>query len=117
MKLIIKGEMTGLNEYVSAERSSRYAAAEIKQTETHRVKIACKEQKLEPTLTKHDYTFTWYVPNLKKDPDNISFAVKFIFDGLKEAGVIPNDGMKHVGNISHIFIHDPYKQQCVVDIL
>ncbi len=45
---------------------------------------------------------------LKRDPSNVcSAAIKFIEDGLKEAGVIPNDGWKNVLGIRMITIHRP----------
>lgn len=40
---------------------------------------------------------------MRRDPDNIAAAVKFIWDGLVEAGVIPNDGWKENGGWSNHF--------------
>jgi len=34
----------------------------------------------------------WICENRRHDPDNVQAAVKFIWDGLKVAKVIPNDG-------------------------
>jgi hypothetical protein len=43
---------------------------------------------------------------LKRDPSNIcSAAIKFIEDGLKAAGVIPNDGWSNVLGIRMVCIH------------
>lgn len=39
---------------------------------------------------------TWYCKNQKIDPDNLSFAKKFVIDGLVAAGVIDNDGWKNI---------------------
>ena len=44
----------------------------------------------------------------KRDPDNIcSSAIKFISDGLTEAGVIPNDGWDNVLGINTYWRHEP----------
>ena len=45
-----------------------------------------------------DLEFTWYVKDRRKDKDNISFAKKYIFDGMINAGLIDNDGWKQIGN-------------------
>lgn len=52
------------------------------------------------------FHFTWYCPNKRKDPDNISFAKKFILDGLQVAGVIENDGWKQIAGFSDAFYLD-----------
>lgn len=41
--------------------------------------------------------FRWYAPDQMKDPDNIAHAVKYILDGLQQAGTLTNDGWKQVG--------------------
>lgn len=68
-----------------------------------------------PIITKQsDFTFTWFVPDKRSDPDNIAFACKFIFDGLVEGGVLPKDSMRYVKSIHHLFELGPPK--VVVDI-
>lgn len=99
--LTIPGEMVSLNEYINAERTNRYKAAAIKKDETERVYWEARQQKLEGELGKHDFRFTWYVKDRRKDPDNCFFACKFIFDGLVKAGVIHCDGQECVGSIVH----------------
>lgn len=41
--------------------------------------------------------FRWYMPDTRKDPDNIAHATKYILDGLQQAGTLTNDGWKQVG--------------------
>lgn len=48
----------------------------------------------------------WYKPDNRKDHDNISHAVKYILDGLQDAGTIENDGAKQVWDIVHNFFVD-----------
>ena len=39
--------------------------------------------------------------DVRKDIDNVAFAVKFIYDGLVEAGVFHGDGRRHISGFSH----------------
>jgi Holliday junction resolvase RusA-like endonuclease len=101
MKLILPGEFVTLNEYVNAERSNKYAGASIKKSETERVFWECRSQQLSAILGQLDYTFTWYVKDRRRDPDNVFFSTKFILDGLYKAGIIESDTQAHVGRIIH----------------
>lgn len=96
-KLVIPGELTDLNTYINAERRNRFIASKIKKEETNRVAWEAKSQKLpkvrEPLV---EVMIDWYVPNEKKDADNIIWAKKFILDGLVEAGILPSDGRKYI---------------------
>src|SRR5690554_3458067 len=58
--------------------------------------VQCKTYKL-PKLNRVFLEITWYAKDKRKDPDNIAAAVKFIWDGLVLAGVIPNDGWNENG--------------------
>lgn len=52
------------------------------------------------------FTYLVVEESMKRDPSNIcSAAIKFIEDGLVEAGVIPNDGWKNVLGIRMHAIH------------
>lgn len=44
--------------------------------------------------------------NAKADPDNIAFNKKFILDGLKDAGIIRNDGFKEIRLLKDVFFID-----------
>ena len=50
-----------------------------------------------------DITCTWITKDLRKDPDNVSAGVKFILDGLVQAGILPDDRRKQIGSITHKF--------------
>lgn len=105
MHVTIPGQLTNLNKYINAERTSRYAAARIKKEETDRCTWAFKGIK---PITKPPITidFKWYVPNKRQDPDNVAFAKKFILDGMVKAGVIPNDGMNWILTLTDFFLFD-----------
>jgi hypothetical protein len=107
MILIIKGELTDLNTYINAQRTNRFVGAKIKKDETERVAWECKRQKLKKITCEIPEVFIdWYVKDAKKDADNITFAKKFILDGLVTSGVLPSDGRKFINAFSDIIYVD-----------
>lgn len=103
--LDIKGTMPGLNDYSDAERKHRQIAAAMKRNETARAAWAAKTQL--PVFTKMiRLTIVYREKNRKRDKDNIAFAKKFILDGLKDAGRIPNDGWAWIDGWSEQFVVD-----------
>ena len=100
--ITIKGSFTSLNEYINAERGNRYAAAEIKKNETERAYWHFKNL---PKINQYPIKleFTWFVKDKRKDPDNISFAKKFILDGMVESGFIKNDGFNNISEFKDNF--------------
>lgn len=102
MKIILQGEFVSQNEYIEAERTNRFMAAKIKDAESERV--AWETNGTIPVKGYPiDLTFFWYAKNRRRDPDNISFATKFILDGLQISGVLENDGWKQINSICHVF--------------
>lgn len=101
-----------LNEYIKAERTSRFAASNIKKKAT----TYCRNITADVMIhgLKFDWPvklkFDWYLPNRRKDPDNWSFMKKFIFDGMQKAIVqgvpfLDNDNFK---NMHHGYDEDFY---------
>ena len=104
--LIIPGELMDLNTYIDVERGNKFGAAKIKKAETEMVHWYCIQQKPKPILTPFDLEIHWYAKDKRKDSDNISFAQKFILDGLVAAKVIPNDRFTTIKSIIHRFLVD-----------
>lgn len=103
--LNIQGVMPGLNDYSTAERAHRQIAAKMKKTETERVAWAAKQQL--PVFTKMIHlTIIYREKKRNRDKDNIAFAKKFILDGLKDSGRIPNDGWAWIDGWSESFVVD-----------
>lgn len=94
MKIVIDHQFPTLNEYIEAERSNKFAGANIKSRETGLVKYFCigKKQIAYPTKI----IFTWHLKNKRKDLDNVAYAKKFILDGLVRAGTLKNDNLNHI---------------------
>ena len=111
----IPGELTDLNTYIRAERSNRYFAAKLKKEETERVAWLSKGHKVEKYPI--NIACNWYLKDKKKDPDNVSFSIKFILDGLVMAGVLENDSQKYIKSIGHNFFIDKKNPRVEVEIL
>lgn len=91
IKIVIPGEMPGMNEIVKASKAHFGAYSTMKKENTEMVAwLASGKPKMESVYLD----ITWYCKNRMRDPDNIAAAVKFIFDGLVEGGIIENDGWK-----------------------
>lgn len=107
MKLIIKGELITLNEYIKMERGNKFAAAKSKKDETELVYWSCVQQGLEHQLQQTcTVAFYWYMKNKRKDLDNISFGQKAILDGCVDAGILYDDGFEWVKGIQHYYMID-----------
>ena len=104
-KLVIPGELPGLNEIIeySKEHWAKYAGE--KHNRTEEIAYLAKSQ-IKGKYQKVDLVFTWFCKNKKRDKDNIIAGQKFVLDGLVAAGVIENDGWEQIGNISHFFSID-----------
>jgi len=109
-----------LNEYSQAERTHAQKGAEMKRdmTELAYVEVLSQINKHGLKIEKWpvQMAFQWRCPNKKKDPDNISFAKKFILDGMQQAGLIPNDGWTQIASFHDDFIVDKDNPRVIVVI-
>lgn len=103
MKLIIHGELTSLNQYISALNRNRFVGAKIKRDETNRVAQECFVQKLSVWTDPVHIDFHWYMKNDRKDLDNVSFSKKFVLDGLVQGGILFDDSHKWVRGFTDSF--------------
>lgn len=88
-------ELVDLNTFLTAAQRNRFVGANIKKEMTNLVAMECRIQKIPHMKQITDFSMVWTHKNRKKDFDNVEFGVKFIKDGMVEAGVIKNDGWKH----------------------
>lgn len=98
--------LPSLNEHDNANRANRFGGASMKKKATRACEICIRNAmnkgfkfNNQPT----DFVFTWYAKDRRRDKDNISFARKYIFDGMIKAGLTANDGWKEIGNWEDIF--------------
>lgn len=116
-KFTINGRLIGLNEYTKANRTKSYLANKLKREQEEIVIWSAKSCKLEKVSTYPiSLRIKWYEPNAKRDIDNITFAVKFILDGLVKSGYIENDSQKYVKSIEHIVDIDRNKPRVEVEV-
>lgn len=117
MKLIIYGQLVGLNEYTKACRSRSWqAGAQMKKNMETIIKGCILAQALEPIDGQAELHFRWYEPNKKRDMDNVCFAKKFILDALVSEGIIIADGWRGVKGFTDEFFVDKDNPRIEVDI-
>jgi hypothetical protein len=114
LKLTIPGELTSLNDYIRAERAHRRKGAAIKRDETLRCYYAALGMEPLPDV-RYDVMCVWFCRNQLTDPDNIAFAVKYVLDGMQQAGVLPGDGWKNIATLHHVFRVDAEEPRVEVD--
>lgn len=98
MLFVIYGDLPSMNEIIATSKKHYAAYSKMKNVYTALVANSCKG--LEP-IERADFVITWYCKNMKRDKDNIISGQKFIFDGIVKAGILPNDGWKEIGDITH----------------
>lgn len=108
-----------LNEYINAERSSRYTAANIKRQATELAMLHTKTAMNKgvqfdwPCKLK----FTWYTKNKRQDPDNVAFQHKFILDGFQKAGFLQNDNRGYILGFVDDFNLDKDEPRVEVEVI
>lgn len=117
-RLVIHGRLPNLNEYINAERTNRYIAANMKKKTEERIAAEILTQLNGLQITEMvNMVYTWVEPNKKRDKDNIAFAKKFIQDALVKSGVLNNDGWREIDGFSDLFKVDPDNVGVKVDIV
>lgn len=105
-RIVIPVELPSLNEYVTAERSNRFAASAMKKRFTHICSVYTRAAINEGVTFDWpcELKFVWYMPSRRKDPDNVAFAKKFVLDGFQQCGFLENDNIKHI-----TALHDEFR--------
>lgn len=91
-----------LNQHDNANRANRFGGASMKKKATDicstYVEKAMNEG-FELVNEKPMFHLIWHVKDRRTDKDNISFADKYIYDGMVDAGLLPNDGFNNLGDL------------------
>lgn len=114
MKIEIQGELPSLNEIIDAAKSHWSVYRSMKEMNTNLVAWTAKKL---PHIDRAHVVITWHCKDKRKDKDNIMAGQKFIFDGLKEAGIIENDGWKQIGDVLHRFQVDANNPRIEIEII
>ena len=108
-----------LNAFIKAINSHYIIGNRAKQENTDMVVEAIRHARIRP-VERYPITIglTWYSPNGKKDIDNVSFAKKFIMDGMVRSGIIENDGRKQIAGFEReMFLIDKHNPRIIVKII
>lgn len=104
MKLVIRGKLPGLNEYIDACRREPRLGNRMKREAEDLVIWSAKASlrgKIQTPCVMH---YTWVEPNRKRDLDNISaFGRKVIQDALVRAKYLSGDGWAHISGFTDTF--------------
>jgi Holliday junction resolvase RusA-like endonuclease len=109
VKFWVPGPLPGMNEIVEAAKGNGgkgYGYATMKKTWTEKVAWHARAAQLHrKPMVRVRLEFLWTearnANGVQRDPDNIEAGQKFIWDGLKHAGVIPNDTRKENAGTKH----------------
>lgn len=116
VKITIPGELPDMNQIIKMSKQHYGSYSRKKKIYTEEVAKACLSVKNKKISGKVAVTCEWMARNRRKDPDNISAGVKFILDGIVEAGILPNDGWSQVEKIDHYFKVDKRNPRVEVTI-
>ena len=93
-----------LNRIIAGAKRHWSSYARDKRRATERVMVLAFRARLRPVESPVTFSFTWYPPNRKVDPDNLAAGgQKVILDGLVAAGVLPDDSLTWIRGIQHHF--------------
>ena len=115
-RLIIPGRMPSLNDYIAAMNKNRYVGNVMKHEQTDRVCGLAIASRMPRFSSPVKIDFLWVEKTRRRDIDNVSFAQKFILDGLVKAGVIKDDSQRYVIGLSHMFAHDKDNPHIEVEV-
>lgn len=113
-QLTILGSLAKLNEHDEANRRNRFLGAKLKKQMTEFV--ALQAGQLEPVAYPVMIDFIWFISS-KHDPDNISFAKKYVLDGLIQAGKLPNDNQNWIHGFSDSFRRVPAGEDQIIVLI
>jgi hypothetical protein len=95
MEFFIHKEFIGLNDYTEKNRTHKYAGSTAKKRETNDVAMMLMHKpKVEQYPIKIE--FIWLINNRAKDLDNVTFAKKYILDGMVKARILKSDNLTKI---------------------
>jgi len=114
----ILGSLPGMSEIIDAAKIHWSNYSKMKEKYTNIV-IENIWESINSPLIKYDeidVDIFWIEPNYKRDYDNIMGGQKFIFDGIRTAGIISDDSQKHIGSITNHFDTDKINPRIIVTV-
>lgn len=105
----VAGPLPGMNEIVAAAKSGRgkgNAYSRQKATWTSAVALAALTVRVEHFAGPVSLHCLWHERDARRDPDNVAAGVKFVLDGLVQAGILRGDGRRWITSILHDVVTD-----------
>lgn len=103
MKFTIKYKLDNWNKTIARCRTNKYGANNHKKSEMRAIGTFMNNlSKIENYPVK--MVFKWHIKNSNSDLDNMS--VKNVLDEMQNLGILENDNIKHINEITHIAIKD-----------
>ena len=112
MRIIIDYKLDNWNDTIKYNRIDKYVGAREKKREMNIVKLFLLNQ---PKIEKYPIKIKciWHTTNLGSDLDNKS--LKVVLDAMQEVGMLENDNIKHIPEITHKAVKD-LKDYLVLEI-
>lgn len=87
----VEGKVPSFNQVIAMTKTYWGNYAKLKRDWTNKVVAAAVISEM-PPRDEIFLSLEWHEKNKRRDPDNISYAVKFVLDGLVKAEIIKRDG-------------------------
>jgi Holliday junction resolvase RusA-like endonuclease len=114
MKIKIPLELDNWNDIINQCRTNKYRANTYKKQEMKDISWFIRQI---PPIKKYPVkmVFTWHIKNSRSDLDNKS--TKSILDCMQNLGILENDNICHINQITHIAVKDKteYVEMEIVD--
>jgi len=119
MRIVVPGEMPGMNEIVGAAKlaaRARYGGGYTKEKRECTGLVERAALGVQP-VPAASVVCHWYCKDKRRNPDNIAAGVKFALDGLVHAGVLKNDGWSEVLELRHTFHVDKHNPRLEIELM
>ena len=114
LEITIPAALPDLNQIIRIAKRHPMAYAKAKGVHTEAVAWECAGCPKGQLTMPVDITCTWITKNLRKAPDTVSAGIKFVLDGLVQAGILPDDRRKQINSITHEFGVDKHNPRVEV---
>lgn len=103
----VPGPLPNLSDIIKASKGFKgrgVGYSRLKAKWTAIVEARIKQERIVPARGPVKISYTWHELAMRRDPDNVRAAAKFVNDGLVEAGIIANDNAKYVYGLADDFV-------------
>ena len=102
-RLIIRAKMPNLNDVIAASKRHWSYYSKEKKRWTEIVAQEAKAQGLYKMRLPVWVRTTYYMKTRRGDPDNVRVAIKYILDGLVQAGVLEDDSQRWIVGFQDLY--------------